>query len=244
MASNQYTSIIISFVFRQCFMIDINISVHPSYMYCPGALTPFGDLHNYLPPPPPFTPDILKGLGHAKEALVPTKTAKQFQPVSSSKDVSFHLKDHPEHQQPSAAQTMRPSADTLGSHLVESLADEASAGPDQEGSRGSAHQVGSRSPAETCLMAATRPQESEASDTSETAVDDREVGDGHFDEDSGVYRLVARRRYKKGEEVYLCYGRHTNLELLEHYGFLLLDNPHGMPSLIQATGVILYQGEG
>jgi histone-lysine N-methyltransferase SETD3 len=216
MASNQYTSIIISFVFRQCFMIDLNINVHPSYMYCPGALTPFGDLHNYLPPPPPFTPDILKGLGHAKEALVPTKTA----------------------------QTMPPSADTLGSHLVESLADEASAGPDQEGSRGSTHQVGSRSPAETCLMAATRPQEAEASDTSETAVDDREVGDGHFDEDSGVYRLVARRRYKKGEEVYLCYGRHTNLELLEHYGFLLLDNPHGMPSLIQATGVILYQSEG
>lgn len=33
-------------------------------------------------------------------------------------------------------------------------------------------------------------------------------------------------RYAKGDEVFLCYGRHTNLELLEHYGFVLQDNPH------------------
>ena len=29
-----------------------------------------------------------------------------------------------------------------------------------------------------------------------------------------------------GEQVYLCYGAHTNLELLELYGFVLDENPH------------------
>lgn len=28
-------------------------------------------------------------------------------------------------------------------------------------------------------------------------------------------------RYLAGEQVLLCYGKHTNLELLEHYGFVL-----------------------
>jgi hypothetical protein len=28
----------------------------------PGALAPYGDLHNYAPPPAPFTPDLLEGL--------------------------------------------------------------------------------------------------------------------------------------------------------------------------------------
>jgi len=32
--------------------------------------------------------------------------------------------------------------------------------------------------------------------------------------------------YARGQQVFLCYGAHTNLELLEHYGFLLQDNPH------------------
>ncbi|KAK9811842.1 hypothetical protein WJX72_011071 [[Myrmecia] bisecta] len=52
-------------------------------------------------------------------------------------------------------------------------------------------------------------------------------GDGGYDPDSQVYRLHARRRYQGGEQVFLCYGKHTNLELLEHYGFLLPEtNPH------------------
>ena len=54
-----------------------------------------------------------------------------------------------------------------------------------------------------------------------------EGGDGHYDEAAGVYRLVSRRRYRPGEQVFLCYGRHSNLELLELYGFVLDDNPHG-----------------
>ena len=40
------------------------------------------------------------------------------------------------------------------------------------------------------------------------------------------------RRYKAGQQVFLCYGRHTNLELLQHYGFVLADsNPHDVAAL-------------
>jgi len=46
-------------------------------------------------------------------------------------------------------------------------------------------------------------------------------GDGSWDEDAGEYVFRARRRYVAGEQIMLCYGRHTNLGLLEHYGFLL-----------------------
>ena len=35
-------------------------------------------------------------------------------------------------------------------------------------------------------------------------------------------RLYARRRYGRGDQIMLCYGAHTNLSLLEHYGFYSL----------------------
>lgn len=35
-----------------------------------------------------------------------------------------------------------------------------------------------------------------------------------------------QHRCNPGDQVYLCYGRHTNLDLLELYGFLLDSNPH------------------
>ncbi|PRW59526.1 SET DOMAIN GROUP 40 [Chlorella sorokiniana] len=37
--------------------------------------------------------------------------------------------------------------------------------------------------------------------------------------------------YKAGQQVFLCYGRHTNLDLLRHYGFVLSDNPHDVAAL-------------
>lgn len=44
-------------------------------------------------------------------------------------------------------------------------------------------------------------------------------------------------RYQPGQQVFLCYGRHTNLELLELYGFILPENPHDTallpPNLLQ-----------
>ncbi|KAF8759233.1 hypothetical protein HU200_010263 [Digitaria exilis] len=49
--------------------------------------------------------------------------------------------------------------------------------------------------------------------------------DGGY-EDSNAYCLYARKKYKKGDQVLLGYGTYTNLELLEHYGFLLNDNPN------------------
>ncbi|RCV12982.1 hypothetical protein SETIT_2G310400v2 [Setaria italica] len=49
--------------------------------------------------------------------------------------------------------------------------------------------------------------------------------DGGY-EDSNAYCLYARKNYKKGEQVLLGYGTYTNLELLEHYGFLLSENPN------------------
>ncbi|PON55551.1 N-lysine methyltransferase SETD [Parasponia andersonii] len=48
--------------------------------------------------------------------------------------------------------------------------------------------------------------------------------DGGFEEDVAAYCFYARRHYKKGEQVLLCYGSYTNLELLEHYGFILNEN--------------------
>ncbi|KAF3335573.1 protein SET DOMAIN GROUP 40 isoform X2 [Carex littledalei] len=50
--------------------------------------------------------------------------------------------------------------------------------------------------------------------------------DGGYEESSSSYCLYARRRYKQGEQVLLSYGTYTNLELLEHYGFLLPQNPN------------------
>lgn len=50
--------------------------------------------------------------------------------------------------------------------------------------------------------------------------------DGVFEEKYDAYCFYARRDYKKGEQVLLSYGTYTNLELLEHYGFILNENPN------------------
>ncbi|MED6176231.1 hypothetical protein PIB30_086172 [Stylosanthes scabra] len=50
--------------------------------------------------------------------------------------------------------------------------------------------------------------------------------DGGFEEDANAYCFYARANYKKGDQVLLCYGTYTNLELLEHYGFILQENPN------------------
>jgi len=60
-------------------------------------------------------------------------------------------------------------------------------------------------------------------------------GDGAWDAASRTYTLTARAAYAPGQEVRLCYGAHTNLALLAHYGFCLPDgsNP-GDTARIQA----------
>ncbi|CAH8320190.1 unnamed protein product [Eruca vesicaria subsp. sativa] len=56
------------------------------------------------------------------------------------------------------------------------------------------------------------------------ATQSERLTDGGFDGDANAYCLYARRNYQLGEQVLLCYGTYTNLELLEHYGFTLEDN--------------------
>ncbi|XP_009765288.1 protein SET DOMAIN GROUP 40-like [Nicotiana sylvestris] len=50
--------------------------------------------------------------------------------------------------------------------------------------------------------------------------------DAGYEEDVSSYCFYARRNYQKGEQVLLSYGTYTNLELLQHYGFILSDNPN------------------
>jgi hypothetical protein len=64
----------------------------------------------------------------------------------------------------------------------------------------------------------------ERSDDEEEKDDDNPetiAGDGALDEAAGVYVLRTRRPIPAGGEALLSYGRHTNLELLTLYGFLL-----------------------
>uniref|UniRef100_A0A7N0VET0 Rubisco LSMT substrate-binding domain-containing protein n=2 Tax=Kalanchoe fedtschenkoi TaxID=63787 RepID=A0A7N0VET0_KALFE len=54
----------------------------------------------------------------------------------------------------------------------------------------------------------------------------KRLTDGGFRDADAAYCFYARENYKKGEQVLLGYGLYTNLELLEHYGFLLSNNPN------------------
>eukprot|EP00892_Ulva_mutabilis_P005124 jgi/Ulvmu1/2984/UM015_0024.1 len=56
--------------------------------------------------------------------------------------------------------------------------------------------------------------------------DPRPAGHGCFDEAAGEYVVTAGRPYTCGQQVFLCYGSYTNMQLLQHYGFLLPENPH------------------
>lgn len=122
-------------------------------MYMPtdetGALVPFGDLHNFHPHPPPYTPRI-------------NDIDKQEEFSSSS------LRVH-------------------------SLCGDGG-------------------------LSCRAERETETNDTAKSKPND-------------AYKIFTRRHYSQGEEIYLNYGRHTNLELLEHYGFVLQDNPHDVAVL-------------
>ena len=69
-----------------------------------------------------------------------------------------------------------------------------------------------------------------------------EAGDGAWEEAAGEYRFYARRKHEPGEQIMLCYGRHSNLSLLEHYGFMLpYVNPHDVAPL---PGPLVSGGRG
>ncbi len=160
-------------------------------MYLPfdlaGALTPFGDLANYQPPAPPFTPNILNGL--------PTPS------IGTAASIVL----------PVVEQSVSLASPPLGEGDGAEVAASADGGPVRD--RGAANDESRPSLPDPCNGDGEAPS--------------GDWGDGHYDASAGVYRLVARRRYDVGDQVFLCYGRHTNLELLEHYGFMLDDNPHG-----------------
>lgn len=63
-------------------------------------------------------------------------------------------------------------------------------------------------------------------DTEQPDCDSQRLTDGGYEEGTNSYCFYARKRYRKGEQVLLSYGTYTNLDLLEHYGFLLGDNPN------------------
>mgnify|MGYP002628752294 CR=1 FL=1 len=51
------------------------------------------------------------------------------------------------------------------------------------------------------------------------------AGEGYFDEADQRYKLVTREAVDAGDQVFLTYGRLTNLQLMGLYGFVLPDNP-------------------
>ncbi|KAL0396171.1 UNVERIFIED_CONTAM: protein SET DOMAIN GROUP 40 [Sesamum calycinum] len=69
------------------------------------------------------------------------------------------------------------------------------------------------------------PEEGNSIDELLDANTDR-LTDAGFDEGVASYCFYAKRNYGKGDQVLLSYGTYTNLELLEHYGFLLQENPN------------------
>jgi hypothetical protein len=47
---------------------------------------------------------------------------------------------------------------------------------------------------------------------------------GAFGPNSGAYKLFTDTAYKQGDQVFLCYGQHSNEVLLKYYGFVIEDN--------------------
>jgi hypothetical protein len=60
--------------------------------------------------------------------------------------------------------------------------------------------------------------------TQEDDADTAIGGDGSMNVATGYYEIKTKKYYKKGDQVFLCYGRYTNIELLIHYGFVLPSN--------------------
>ena len=77
------------------------------------------------------------------------------------------------------------------------------------------------------------------------AAEDQGIGgEGYYDAEleSFVFKTGERHAYRKGQQIYLCYGMYDNRSLLEIYGFHLgCSNPQENVSL---QDVISTQGKG
>ncbi|KXZ46488.1 hypothetical protein GPECTOR_43g924 [Gonium pectorale] len=279
--------------------------------WCPaGALTPYGDLHNYQPPPAPFTPQL--GGPPAPAAGPDDRTLDGATVVAAAGPATAAERSRAAPVPPAALEPHRPcgagsigdggsdrgrgavggdvdnvparggksrdglpagesyaarvsekaagaAADTTssGGNRSQSLeqagvraggatgasdggapAASGTAGPGPAGSDGggaSPAEAATAAPPAAAVTAATEEGGEAAvrsadgrsgSDDGAAEASDGIAGDGMWDEQGQQYCIVVRRPYRAGEQVFLCYGRHTNLELLEHYGFVLEDNPH------------------
>ncbi|XP_031474488.1 protein SET DOMAIN GROUP 40 [Nymphaea colorata] len=67
--------------------------------------------------------------------------------------------------------------------------------------------------------------------------------DGGCEEDRNAYCFYARQSYSRGEQVLLRYGTYSNLELLEHYGFLLKHNPNDKVLIQYQSGKLSWTRE-
>ena len=47
----------------------------------------------------------------------------------------------------------------------------------------------------------------------------------YYDQDNKSFKIEALKEIKPGEEIFLCYGDHSNDELLFFYGFCIENNP-------------------
>jgi hypothetical protein len=49
---------------------------------------------------------------------------------------------------------------------------------------------------------------------------------GQFNLKSRAFELYTLDHWKKGEQVFICYGSHSNAKLLTEYGFVIPNNPN------------------
>jgi len=230
-------------------------------MYLPGsaagALTPFGDLFNYRAPPAPFTPGLRFGAawegGRGGETGGGGGASGATGAAAASQQQQEGLREGEQQvgaggdeaaagfgSEPQQVKTGSPPPQAAAAAAA---AEEAAAvlNPLQETEQTDAalqhlqldnhHEGSSSSSSSSRSSSKDEPWGVDEGDEG-AAVGGATAGDGAFDEGEGMYKLYARTEYRPGEQVFLCYGRHTNLELLETYGFCLppgggpSDNPH------------------
>ncbi|KAG2448798.1 hypothetical protein HYH02_006149 [Chlamydomonas schloesseri] len=249
-------------------------TLHSRTMYLPwcpaGALTPFGDLHNYAPPPPPYVPQV-GARSEASAALAPggpggTGPAPQLSDAASGAATSgadgqcvSSAGTGEAEGEGMATAAMVPQVDGAGGARAESPQactgalgalelGAAALGSGQDSGSGLAA-AGQGAAPSTCNVpspadappqgagahdsepAELRPAPGPAAGAPAPGAQDAEgaggiAGDGAWDEGAQRYVITVRQPVAAGQQVLLCYGRHTNLELLEHYGFVMQDNPH------------------
>lgn len=179
------------------FIIRVLSTVMSRTMYAPwdtvGCLTPLGDFHNYRPPPAPFT-------GFVEASLFPEEN-----PAPS----------------PEAPAEGPAAIDPAASPSGQTSAEESEPEPSTADVDRRDHTESSTSDA-AALSIDVQPPASEAREVADPpGISHEGWGDGAYCAATRMYHVTARRRYKTGEQVFLCYGKYTNLELLRTYGFLL-----------------------